>query len=54
MKAVRFSGEDSCSLYLAIAYCSQDERERFFNLGTPRAKFFCDTSQIFLSLIKKG
>ncbi len=33
---------------------TRDELERFFNLGTPRARFFRDTSQKFLSLIKKG
>ena len=30
------------------------ELEHFFNLGTSRAKFFRDTSQKFLSLIRKG
>ena len=32
---------------------TRDALERFFDLGTPRAKFFHDTSQKFLNLIKE-
>jgi inosine-uridine nucleoside N-ribohydrolase len=32
---------------------TNDELQRFFNLGTPRAKFFHDTSQKFLNFIRE-